>query len=307
METLAGRLHTIKMKTGGSREKHEYEMGIGVPPELRHGFTGLNRETRRIFAELGFAITLNNAEKGKYTCEISAALEILEKNLENQGALPFDVCRAAEEALLPLQKTAKEYTVLLAAHAHIDMNWMWGWQETVQSTLATFRTMLAMMDDYPDFTFSQSQASCYQLTEEYDSGLMEAIKKRITEGRWEVTASAWVETDKNMPCTESLIRHIRYTKNYLESVWGVDPSGLTIDFSPDTFGHSIHIPEIDSFGGVKYMYHCRALPERHVLYRWRSPSGAELLSYCEPTWYNYGIQDDAAMSAVEIASLCGGL
>ncbi|MDR0472870.1 MAG: hypothetical protein LBH43_04270 [Treponema sp.] len=309
MGTLAGRLYAVKMKAGGNREKRGWEQATGIPPEVQHRITGLNSGIRRILAELGFALCLSGAEKGKqhYTSEISAALDILEKSLETQGVLTGDACRSAEEAILPLQKAAREYTVLFAAHAHIDMNWMWGWNETVQSALATFRTMLALMDEYPEFTFSQSQASCYKLVEDYDPELMEAIKKRIAQGRWEVTASAWVETDKNMPCTESLIRHISYTRKYLESVWNVNPSSLNIDFSPDTFGHSAHIPEIDSYGGIKYMYHCRGLKERHILYRWKSPSGAGILSYCEPYWYNRGIQDEIALGAVETASLCGGL
>ncbi|MDR0494377.1 MAG: hypothetical protein LBG95_01940 [Treponema sp.] len=309
MGTLAGRLYAIKLKVGGNREKRGWEQATDTSLEVQHRMIGMNPEIRRILAELGFALCLSGAEKDKplYAAEISSALGILEKSLESQGVLTADACRAAEEAVLPLKKAAKEYTVLCAAHAHLDMNWMWGWNETVQSTLATFRTMLALMDEYPEFTFSQSQASCYKLVEDYDPELMEAIKKRIAEGRWEVTASAWVETDKNMPCTESLIRHISITRKYLESVWGVNPSSLNIDFSPDTFGHSAHIPEIDAYGGVKYMYHCRGLAERHILYRWRSPSGAEILNHCEPNWYNRGIQDEIALGAVKIASLCGGL
>ncbi|MDR2376424.1 MAG: hypothetical protein LBD96_08305, partial [Treponema sp.] len=262
---------------------------------------------RRILAELGFALKLSGASGDAWNDEITRALEILEKSLEAQGVLTGDACAEAEQAILPLGKAAREYTVLFASHAHIDMNWMWSWQETVQSALATFRTILHLMDEYPDFTFSQSQASCYHLVEQYDPDMMEAVKRRIQEGRWEVTASAWVETDKNMPNTESLLRHIKYTKNYLRSAWAVDPASLTIDFSPDTFGHSANIPEIDACGGVKYLYHCRGLQENHVLYRWRSPSGAELICQREPYWYNRGIQDEIALDAVELARSCGGL
>lgn len=71
--------------------------------------------------------------------------------------------------------------------------------ETVSIVLATFPSILNIMDQYPEFCFSQSQASVYKIVEEYDPELMERIKARIAEGRWEVTASAWVETDKNMP------------------------------------------------------------------------------------------------------------
>jgi alpha-mannosidase len=171
MNALAGRLHAVKMNTGGSREKRNWEIGTGVPLEVQHRITCVNPQILRILAELGFALVLDGAEKGKYTTEIEAALVILEKSLDSNGVLPASVCHAAEEALLPIKKFAKEYIVLLAGHAHIDMIWMWGWQETVQSTLATFRTVLAMMDEYPEFTFSQSQVSCYQLVEKFDPEL----------------------------------------------------------------------------------------------------------------------------------------
>ncbi|MDR2552252.1 MAG: hypothetical protein LBD31_03680 [Treponema sp.] len=308
MSTLAGRLYAVRTKVGGNREHVDFEQGTGVPGEVKYQVTPPNREARRILGQIAFAVKLAGAAGGDgYSAEIGRALDILEKSLAAEGVLTRAACEAAEKTILPLQKAAREYTVIFASHAHIDMNWMWSWQETVQSALATFRTMLALMDEYPEFTFSQSQASCYHLVEQYDPELMEAIKRRIKEGRWEVTASAWVETDKNMPCTESLLRHIHYTKNYLESVWGVPASGLNIDFSPDTFGHSAHIPEIDNYGEVRYFYHCRGFGERRVLYRWRSPSGAELLGHCEPYWYNRGIQDDIALGAVELASLSGGL
>ena len=107
------------------------------------------------------------------------------------------------------------HQLILAAHAHIDMNWMWSFNETVAATLATFRSMVNIMDQYPEFKFSQSQGALYRIVEEYDPDMMEEIKKRIAQGRWEVTASAWVETDKNMPGGESLLRHIQYTKEYM--------------------------------------------------------------------------------------------
>ena len=171
-------------------------------------------------------------------------VSFLEEAMDRDGVLTRGVCLEAEERLAPCGPAAKEYKLILAGHAHIDMDWMWSYHETVALTLSTFRTVLNLMNQYPEFCFSQSQASVYKMVEEYDPDMMEEIKARIREGRWEVTASAWVETDKNMPSTESLLRHIAYTKNYLQEVWGVDPDSLLIDFSPDTFGHSAFIPEI---------------------------------------------------------------
>ncbi|MFQ9150134.1 MAG: hypothetical protein ACLR5G_18550, partial [Eubacteriales bacterium] len=167
--------------------------------------------------------------------------------------------------------------------------------------------MLDLMDEYPDFTFSQSQTSVYRLVEEYDPDMMERIKARIDEGRWEITSTAWVETDKNMPSGESLLNTVKYTRDYLEKTWGVDPESLKIDFSPDTFGHSAHIPEIDSFAGIKYYYHCRGLDGDHILYRYKAPSGAEILMYREPYWYNSAITSHVGPGLIDLSRRMGGL
>ena len=44
-----------------------------------------------------------------------------------------------------------------------------------------------------------------------------------------------------------------FGKEKIEDLKGVQRE---IDFSPDTFGHNANVPELDAFGGVKYMYHC---------------------------------------------------
>ncbi|MDR1061814.1 MAG: hypothetical protein LBL83_11560, partial [Clostridiales bacterium] len=307
MPTLAGRYYNVRSRIGGLREITKFEFTFGAPEETVRRIALPDAGVRRAIGQLGFAIKLSEAQRGAYAGEIDAALRVVEGALDSQGALGRDACMEAERRLLPIAGAAKEYAILCAAHAHIDMNWMWSWQETVAAALSTFRTMLALMREYPDFKFSQSQASVYRIVEQYDPDMMGEIKQRMREGRWEVTATAWVETDKNMPDTESLLRHIRYSRDYLAFVWGVDPASLNIDFSPDTFGHSACVPEIDGYGNVKYMYHCRGLERRQTLYRWRAPSGRELLCHCEPYWYNSGIGPGIAMDAPEFASLAAGL
>ncbi len=298
----------IKLKTtiGGNREHQGYEESFGQPMEERLHITVPAKHHRRLISQLEFAIRLNEERSGEFDGCIRQALDCLLCCLDREGVLTRSVCLEAETLLLPMQEAAKAYKLILAGHAHLDMDWMWSYHETVASTLATFRTVLNLMAQYPQFTFSQSQASVYKIVEQYDPDMMEEIKERIREGRWEVTASAWVETDKNMPSTESLLRHIEYTRSYLHEVWGVEPDSLQIDFSPDTFGHSAFIPEIDSFGGVNYLYHCRALDGDQSLYRWRAPSGKELLVYREQYWYNSGITPKIGLGLIDVSRTCGG-
>lgn len=247
----------------------------------------------RILAQLNFAARLSEAADGKFDVLVSDAVNFLEKRFSEDGSITNNAAAQAEKMILSLSETAKSYTILCAAHAHIDMNWMWGYDETVAVTLDTFRTMLNLMKEYPAFTFSQSQASVYRIVEEHDPDMLAEIKARVKQGRWEVTASTWVETDKNMPNGESLARHILYTKEYLSQLFDIDPDTLNIDFEPDTFGHNINVPEILCNGGVKYYYHCRGNDAEH-LYRWQSPSGKSILVHRDPFWYNGVIDENIA-------------
>ena len=306
-KALLQRFLRVKTSTPGNREKQQFEYTFGQPHEEQAYLTMPPAYIRRILAEMDFALRLNAETDQDYAGAIDAALSALEQSVATNGIITISAANDAEAALAPLADAAKAFEVLFAGHAHIDMNWMWGWDETVAITLATFRTVLALMDEYPDFTFSQSQASVYKIVDDYAPELKDDIQKRIKEGRWEVTASAWVETDKNMPDTESLLRHIKETRDYLETSWGVDRASLKVDFSPDTFGHSAFLPELNGFGHVPYYYHCRGRQGDDVLYRWRAPSGAETLIYMEPYWYNSGVTPEAGCGVIEVGKRSGGL
>ena len=248
----------------------------------------------RIVSQLRYAANLSKAKNGAYDQLISQAVDFLDGKCSEEGAISKAAAVMAEEMISELSPAAKGFKIICTAHAHIDMNWMWNYAETAAISLDTFRTMLNLMNEYPDFKFSQSQASVYEIVEIYDPEMLEEIKQRVREGRWEVTAATWVEADKNMPCGESFARHILYTRRYLSRLLGISPDCLKIDFEPDTFGHSRNVPEILSRGGVKYYYHCRGY-DGHNIYRWKSPSGSSVIAYKDPFGYNSGIDPEIAM------------
>lgn len=251
---------------------------------------GDGKWAERINAELGYAAAVSAANGNCYDKLVEDAVDALLNYAHDAGdVITSDISMAVEQMLMPISDIAKSYVVHCVSHAHIDMNWMWGFQETASVTVDTFRTVLDLMKEYPDFTFAQSQASTYKIIEEYAPEMLDEIKARVREGRWEVSASTWVETDKNMPNGESLARHILYTKRYLSKLLDISPESLKLDFEPDTFGHNISVPEICAKGGVKYYYHCRGNSSDEFIYRWRARSGAELLVWREPEWYNYVI------------------
>ena len=243
----------------------------------------------RIYGELAYAKELSAARNNEFDSVIEKAAAGLASVIEKNGCVSIADAKDCEAALSSIGAACKEITVHAVGHAHIDMNWMWRYDETVNITLETFRTVLRLMEDFPDFTFAQSQASCYAIVERYDPELLAAIKGRVQAGKWEIAASTWTETDKNMPSGESLARHILYTKQYMAKLFGIKEDELKLDFEPDTFGHNINVPDICQAGGVDYYYHCRG-NDKEELYRWRSPSGAEILVCREPWWYLGGIE-----------------
>jgi len=131
----------------------------------------------RVYAELAFADAYNSS----YGCGFD---EDIHQQLEKAMACPHptaDDINAMEVSLAPLGKKIKEMTVLAVSHAHLDMNWMWSYDETVAITLSTFRSILNFMKEFPDFTFSQSQASTYRIVEKYDPDMLDEIRKYVKE------------------------------------------------------------------------------------------------------------------------------
>lgn len=249
----------------------------------------------RCVLELWYAAKLSESEGGEYDGPVAKAAGIAWDACRAQGAVTKETTLAVEASLQPVAAKAKGYSLICIGHAHIDMNWMWRYDETVSITLDTFRTVLDLMDEYPEFTFGQSQASVYRIVERHCPEMLEEIKKRVREGRWEVTASTWVEADRNMPNLESMARHFLYTKQYLSELLDIDPASLDIDYEPDTFGHHANVPEVLCDAGVRYYYHCRGM-EGHALYNWKAPSGRSILVYLEtPTWYNWTIDGSCAI------------
>lgn len=193
----------------------------------------------------------------------------------------------AESILAPLSTVAKKYTIHCVGHGHIDMNWMWSWQETVAVTNDTFLTVLKLMDEFPGFIYSQSQGAVYEIARVYNPDLFQRIQQKVKEGRWEITAPHWVEGDKNLASGESLTRHLLYTRRYMQEHFGLSPEDVPTDWEPDTFGHAWTIPSIDSRGAVSRYYLCRpGNEERPAVFWWQGPDGRRVLVNREQTWYN---------------------
>ncbi len=217
-------------------------------------------------------------------------LEAASKNVEEYTAS----LEAAASELEPINKLVRDIKIDLVGHAHIDMNWLWLWPETLEVCRNTFNSVSQLMDEFPGFKFSQSQPAVCAAMKETAPEVYAKIKERVKRGQWDTTtATTWTEGDENMSSGESIVRSILYGKRFMKKEFGIESD---MGWEPDTFGHVATMPQILAKSGIKYYYFMRC-DNGHPLFWWESPDGSRVLAYCYGP-YNKGL--DASVGAEAI-------
>ncbi len=192
---------------------------------------------------------------------------------------------AAQHALSHVHPEMTKYTGHLVGHAHIDLQWLWEWQEGIVASRDTFAQAVKFMDEVPGFTFSQSSSTIYQAVEETYPELFTKIKAKVAKGQWELLGGRICEGDTNMISPESHAMQFLYGQRYFRERFG---KSAVVGWEPDTFGHTIQMPQILKMGGCDYYYFCRG-GKGKPLFWWEGLDGTKMLTFDEPasgSWYN---------------------
>ncbi|WP_083373068.1 alpha-mannosidase [Paraoerskovia marina] len=181
---------------------------------------------------------------------------------------------------------ARDRTLHMIGNAHLDLVWLWPWQEAYQEARATFWSAINRMDEYPDFVFTCDQIVLLAWIEESDPILFERIRERVAEGRWVNVGGWWVEPDCNIPTGESFARQGLLGQRYLQSRFGKPaPVGMNVD----PFGHNGMIPQILQLQGMDAYTFLRPGPHESDLvesaFWWESPDGSRVLAWRIPYEY----------------------
>ncbi|MFC5862319.1 glycoside hydrolase family 38 C-terminal domain-containing protein [Acidicapsa dinghuensis] len=189
--------------------------------------------------------------------------------------------KQAQSDLDTLKPEIQSVTAHITGNSHIDAAWLWPWTETVDVVKRTFSTALQLMNEYPDYTYTQSAAAYNSWMADKYPEINDQIKKRIKEGRWEVVGGMWVEPDLNMPDGEAQVRSILVGKRFFQKEYGVD---VRIGWNPDSFGYTWQLPQIYKRCGIDYFVtqkmtwsDTNQLPFK--LFWWESPDGSKVLTY----------------------------
>lgn len=194
--------------------------------------------------------------------------------------------------------------VHMIGNAHLDPVWLWRWQAGVGEAIATCRSAVDRIDEYPDFVFTRSDMWLHEQIEKLDPNLFERIIKHVKNGHWQIVGGWYIQPDCNLPTAESFRKHISMGKAYFQDKFGVD---VTVGYNVDSFGHNAMIPSFlqesgyDSYVMMRPMAHEKELPS--ALFRWRAPDGAEVLVWRIPRAYTNSQEDltDHIKASLELA------
>ena len=171
-------------------------------------------------------------------------------------------------------------TIHVIGHAHMDMNWLWTYSETMQMCNDNLRQAVAFMNEFPDYTMLQSQAAVYNFVEMVDPPLFEQVKKYVKAGRLELAGGMWTEGDMNLSSGEAITRSFLLGQRYFQSRFG---KMANIGWLPDNFGHISQMPQFLKLAGCDYFYFHRTKPYKGTFW-WTGTDNSTVLAYANDTY-----------------------
>jgi alpha-mannosidase len=286
-------LHTVDQKYfAGAHLRIEFTPSRPNPSQLLQGIESV----AELIPSLGAAgqTTQQQLETAAAAVDLNALHQADQKT--------FDASLQKAQALLEVLKPSLQGTsVRLTGNSHIDAAWLWPWTETVDVVRRTFSTALQLMEEYPQYTFTQSAAAYSEwMVQKYPS-IHQEILGRVKQGQWELVGGMWVEPDLNMPDGESLVRQLLVGKRYFKNKFGVD---VRIGWNPDSFGYNWQLPQIYKKSGIDYFVtqkmawnDTNKLPLK--LFWWQSPDGSRVLTYFP---HDYANEIDPVRIAADVST-----
>ena len=171
-------------------------------------------------------------------------------------------------------------TLHLIANAHLDPVWLWDWRDGLNEGIITSRTLLDLMDEFPELTVIRGEAAIYQHIEKHDPETFARIRAMVTAGRWDVVGGTFVQPDTNLTGTETFARHFARSQSYFAARFG---KPARVAWAADSFGHSGGLPDILAAAGMTG-FACtrpdnRTLPIAKPAFWWEGVGGSRVLAY----------------------------
>lgn len=195
-----------------------------------------------------------------------------------------------------------DVNVIGAGHAHIDVAWLWTLGQTRRKAGRTFHNVLRLMEQFPEYTFTQSQPQLYEFVRQDYPDLFAAIQERVTQGRWEPIGGMWVEADCNLSGPESLARQFLLGRRYFQKHFGEDAESPVL-WLPDVFGYAWALPQLIKQAGLDYFFTIKIGWNQYNRlpfdsFWWQGIDGTRVLTHFSTTPEDHDINSRATYNAV---------
>jgi alpha-mannosidase len=255
-----------------------------------------NEDAYQLWVDVETLFSLrNNLEPGSLrTAEIDKGLRLFTEVVDFEVPpadmnRTFQKSRAMLKPLLDCHNGSTAPVFYAFGHAHLDVAWLWPLQETERKIGRTISNQLALMEEYPQYTYMQSQTHLLMMLKQRYPELYARVKRAVKAGNIIPEGGMWVEADTNLTSGESLIRQFMFGKAFFRQEFGVDSELMWL---PDVFGYSGNMPQIMKGCGINYFatakifwtYH-GADPFPYNLFTWEGIDGSTVLA---SIIYGYG-------------------
>ena len=309
---LDGEEHQLALHGWAGIKDERYEMGH---PRLAR----IDQPARDFMSAAGAALEVvkqlpeNSPVRVNLINVLDAAFLLLDLH-EPLGGAFYESVHAAHQALKAGIAAAGPPMDVVArgvGHAHIDVAWLWTLRQTRQKVARTFSTALRLMEQYPEFKFTQSQPQLYQYIADDHPEMMAQIKERVAEGRWETIGGMWVEADCNLTGAEALARQFLLGRRYFLETFGARESPIL--WLPDVFGYAWQLPQLIQLAGLSYFVTAKLSWNQYNRipydqFWWQGLDGSRILTYfittSKPGWW--GATYSADLSPEEILATWDG-
>lgn len=194
-----------------------------------------------------------------------------------------------------------QHNIIAVGHCHIDIAWLWPYDETKRKAARSFATQIRYMDMYPDYKFVQSSALLYSWMKELYPKLYTKIKEKVKSGQFIIVGGSWIEQCGILGGGESHIRQFLLGQKFFKEEFGIH---CTEFWLPDSFGYHCQLPQImsgckiDSFLTQKLSWNFfNKFP--HSTFLWEGLDGSKIFAHFPPgDTYNDSVKVDSLLKSI---------
>ncbi len=177
----------------------------------------------------------------------------------------------------------KDMDIIYVFHSHIDVCWLWRYEQTRKKAAVTFRKACRMGTKYYPglYKFQASEPILLDWIKEDDPALFKLIQEQVKAGTFNIVGGSWVEPDCMMPSGEAFVHQRLYGMYFYQQHFGLMPD---IEWMEDSFGYGRNLPQIFAKSGAKYFFTMKLTWNKEttfpfVNFWFQSPDGSRVLAH----------------------------